>query len=209
VAELADRFISEHVEPKRKPKTTALYSDVLGRIVKPEFGTTKADKLTRAAVAKLHGKMRATPFQANRMLAILASMYSFAARAGLVPEGINPAGKIDKYPEGRRERFLTVEELERLGAAVREAETAGIPWEVREDAPKAKHIPKEEKRFTKISQHAAAALRLLIFTGARLREILHLRWENVDMDRTGPGCLNNFSASVARTCRYRGSRFPA
>ena len=31
--------------------------------------------------------------------------------------------------------------------------------------------------------HAAAALRLLILTGARLREILHLRWEHVDVER--------------------------
>jgi integrase len=31
-----------------------------------------------------------------------------------------------------------------------------------------------------------AALRLLLFTGCRLREILHLRWEHVDFER---GCL--------------------
>jgi integrase len=34
-----------------------------------------------------------------------------------------------------------------------------------------------------LSPDAAAALRLLIFTGARLREILHLRWEQVDLGR--------------------------
>jgi integrase len=34
-----------------------------------------------------------------------------------------------------------------------------------------------------IGTHAAAAIRLLIFTGARLREILHLRWEHVDLER--------------------------
>jgi integrase len=34
-----------------------------------------------------------------------------------------------------------------------------------------------------LSRDAAAALRLLIFTGARLREILHLRWEHVDLGR--------------------------
>ena len=34
-----------------------------------------------------------------------------------------------------------------------------------------------------IGPHAAAALRLLIFTGARLREILHLKWEHVDFER--------------------------
>jgi hypothetical protein len=37
--------------------------------------------------------------------------------------------------------------------------------------------------FTKIDPLAAAALRLLLFTGCRLREILNLRWENVDMER--------------------------
>jgi integrase len=51
--------------------------------------------------------------------------------------------------------------------------------------PTAKHVPKE-KRFTAIAPSAAAALRLLLFTGCRLREVLHLRWEHVDMER---GCL--------------------
>ena len=39
------------------------------------------------------------------------------------------------------------------------------------------------KRFTKINKFAAAALRLLLFTGCRLREILNLQWENVDLSR--------------------------
>ena len=49
----------------------------------------------------------------------------------------------------------------------------------------AKHVPKAN-RSTKIAPSAAAALRLLLFTGCRLREILHLRWEHVDVER---GCL--------------------
>ena len=48
-------------------------------------------------------------------------------RIGIVAEGLNPARRISKYPEHRRERFLTGEELVRLGAAIREAETTGIP----------------------------------------------------------------------------------
>jgi hypothetical protein len=59
--------------------------------------------------------------------------------------------------EQRRERFLTGEELERLGSAIREAETKGIPWDADEAKPKAKH-PKN--RFTKIGPFAAAAIRL-------------------------------------------------
>ena len=50
-------------------------------------------------------------------------------------------------------------------------------------SPKAKHLPKAKNRFTKIDQFAAAALRLLLFTGCRLREILHLKWEQVDLER--------------------------
>jgi integrase len=183
VAELADRFVAEHIEPKRKPGTTVFYRDILNRIVKPELGTAKADKVTRAAMAKVHGKLRATPFQANRTLAVVGSMYAFAARIGAVPEGTNPARKIDKFAEHRRERFLTGADLERLGKAIREAETKGVPWEIDAAKPKAKHLPKAKNRFTKIGPFAAAAIRLLLFTGCRLREILHLRWENVDLER--------------------------
>ena len=119
------------------------------------------------------------------MLAVVGSMYGFAGAAGIVPEGTNPARGIEKFKESRRERFLTGEELERLGSAIREAEINGVPWAVNESKPNAKHVPKA-KRFTKIATSAAAALRLLLFTGCRLREILHLRWEHVDFER---GCL--------------------
>jgi integrase len=112
-------------------------------------------------------------------------MYAYAWRAGIVPEGVNPARGVEKFKEGRRERFLTREELERLGSAIREAETTGTPWAVDEAKPTAKHVPKA-KRSTRIAPSAAAALRLLLFTGCRLREILHLRWEHVDFER---GCL--------------------
>jgi integrase-like protein len=54
---------------------------------------------------------------------------------------------------------------------------------VDETKPKAKHAPKEGNRRSVIGPHAAAALRLLIFTGARLREILHLKWDHVDFER--------------------------
>jgi len=81
----------------------------------------------------------------------------------------------------KRERFLTFEEMQRLGNAIREAETVGIEWQP-DPKKKVKHAPKAANRRTRIDP-AAAALRLFILTGAHLREILHLTWEMVDLER--------------------------
>lgn len=181
--ELSDLFLADHVEAKRKPATADHYRHILEKLVVPELGNRKAEKVTTADVARLHARMRDRPYLANRVVAVVGSLYSFAGRRRLLPVGLNPARGIDKYPEKGRERFLTAPELTRLGDAIREAETTGIPWEVDKTKPTAKHAPKEQNRRTVIGMHAAAAIRLLILTGARLREILHLRWEQVDLER--------------------------
>jgi integrase len=114
---------------------------------------------------------------------VLSSLFTFAAKDHAVPAGFNPCRGIEYFPEEGRERYLTTEELNRIGEAIREAETIGLPYEVDQANPKSKHAPKEANRRTIIGPHAAAAVRLLIFTGARLREILHLEWKQVDFER--------------------------
>jgi integrase len=89
---------------------------------------------------------------------------------------------LERYPERGRERYLTVDELRRLGRALREAETTGLPWVVDEKGLKAKHLPKAN-RSRVIDPHAVAAIRLLMLTGARLREILDARWDYIDWER--------------------------
>jgi integrase len=181
VTELANAFLSDHVEAKRKERTHEHYRDILDRIVKPALGSMKAKDVKRADIARLHLAWKNTPFQANRVLAIVASMYSFGGLHGFVPEGMNPTRGVEKYDEEGRERLLSGAELVKLGEAIRLAETNGLPWTI-DEAKKTKHVPKAG-RVTTISPHAAAALRLLMFTGARLREILHLRWNEVDLER--------------------------
>jgi integrase len=182
VSELADLFLCDHVEAKRKPGTARHYRDILTRIVLPDLGTMKVDKVSFSDIARIHLKWKKTPYQANRVLAVMASMYSFAAKRKFIPSGFNPAHGLEKYAEEGRERFLSIEELERLGAAIREAETVGFAWAVDDSKSSSKHVPKENRRTT-IGPHAAGALRLLLFTGCRLREILHLKWEHVDFER--------------------------
>jgi integrase len=178
---VADAFLSDHVDAKRKASTKGHYQDIINRLLVPKIGKLKAKDVSRSDIARIHLANRKTPFQANRILAIIGSMYGFAGKHGLVPEDLNPARGIERYKEQGRERYLSTDELERLGAAIREAETNGIPWMINANG-KTKHVPKEN-RSTVIGEHAAAALRLLIFTGARLREILHLKWDYVDFER--------------------------
>jgi integrase len=109
-------------------------------------------------------------------------MYAWAMKAKLLGKMENPAAGIDLFKERKRERFLTTDEISRLAEALREAETVGVPWEP-DLKKKVKHAPKAENRRVKIDGHVAAAIRLLLFTGARLREILHLKWEYVDFER--------------------------
>jgi integrase len=176
-------FLSEHAEAKRKASTAAWYRDGLERIVKPALGEMNPGKVTRQDVARLHSSLRETPVQANRVLAMIGALYGFAARARYVPEGYNPARAIEKFPERSRERFLTSDELARIGDVLRLAETTGLPWRVDESNEKAKHAPKEDNRRVILDPFALAAIRLLILTGARLREILDARWGYVDFER--------------------------
>jgi integrase len=148
------------------------------------YGGIKAEALTQGQVAALHSKFKESPFAANRFLAVISKCFAWGSGRGLLPEGhINPARGVERYKEHSRERFLTSEELSRLGDALREGETVGLTYEIDETKPKARHAPKVDKRRTKLDPFAAAAIRLLILTGARLREILDAKWQHADFER--------------------------
>jgi integrase len=156
---------------------------LLERLALPELGKRKAEKITTAEVQRLHTKLGHIPYQANRLLRVLSSLFTFAGKAHVVPVGFNPCRGIEYFPEEGRERYLTTQELALVGEAIREAETIGLPYAVDETKLTVKHAPKQNNRRTIIGPHAAGALRLLIFTGARLREILHLKWGHIDFER--------------------------
>lgn len=183
VGDLGKRFLAEHVEKRRKPTTVKFYRMAIERHINPALGKTRVGELKKADILKMHGNLSEKPVLANRAVTIVGSMLTWGTTIGEVPEGFRPTAGVEKNPEKGRERYLSTAELERLGAALRDAETIGIPWDVDEESPTAKHIPKNVARRTVLSPHAVAAIRLLILLGARLREVLHLRWSEVDFER--------------------------
>lgn len=184
VADIKRDFMLKWVRAKRGAGTADDYEDVLDRFVVPKLGKRKARDVTSRDISGLHQEMSATPYQANKMLSVVSSMYSWAAgKEGPLDPMTNPAAGIERFEEEERGRVLGTDELERLGAAIRLAETAGVPWNLNPEG-KAKHRRKDQAaQTTIIGEHAAAAIRLLIFTGARLREILNLRWDQFDAER--------------------------
>jgi integrase len=181
--EVAEDFMRQHVAAKRKSRTEASYREVLDKHVYPAIQSRRIVEVRRADMAKLHSAMQATPSAANRVLAVVSSVWNWAARCDEVDAGSNPCSGIERYAENARERFLTSEEFARLGDALRLGETTGLDWEIDETKPKANRAPKPESRVRTLDPFAVAAIRLLILTGARLREILHAQWSQVDFER--------------------------
>lgn len=189
LSELIDRYLAEEVAPKKKPRTIELYTHYLRGLVGPALGSKKAHEITPGAVDHLHRRLGIkTPVTANRAVVALSGVYAFAARRRLLADGTNPARGIEKFPERRRERYLSSDELGRLGEVLRAGETevgkgGGLAWPRPQDKVSSKHDRKQENRKTQLSVHATAAIRLLLFTGCRLREILQLRWAEIDFER--------------------------
>ena len=182
VGELLDLFDQQYIGTMVKPGTAVSHRIALGEL-RRAYGSVKAAALSRAQVALLHTQMADRPYAANRAVAVWGKAFNWGAARGLVQEGHNPTKGIQKYREQGRERYLTSEELARLGAVLADGETIGLSYDVDEDKPKAKHAAKPENRCVKLDPLAVAAIRLLILTGARLREILDAQWSQVDLER--------------------------
>jgi integrase len=208
MAQLGARFLDDHVRPKLKPRTAEEYERLIDKDITPALGRIKVDKIGRGEVARFHASLKATPRKANHALAVLSKMLSWAVDQGLRPELPNPCLRVVKNKERKHERFLSGDELARLGEVLRAAEAriavADAANErlqelrrlkhnarIRGDRPTVAALTREidgigaEVKATgqSASAPAIAAIRLLIFTGARLSEIMTAEWSWVDLER--------------------------
>ncbi|KZK95083.1 hypothetical protein PsAD46_00853 [Pseudovibrio sp. Ad46] len=112
---LLDTYMSKHVQVHNKPKTMKDIERLLKRCVHSRLGQMKLNSVRRQDIVKLHHSLRATPRQANQILAVLSKVFNLAEVWGLRPEHTNPVRLVKRYKENGRDRFLSEEELQRLG----------------------------------------------------------------------------------------------
>lgn len=203
IAEFADRFLAEHARLLKKPRSVDSDEANIRNHIKPLLGALKLVDVTAAdidraladiqagktALSEKSGKkrgrrtVRGGPIAANRVLALLSTMFNKAEQWDLRPAHSNPCRYARKRPERKLQRFLADDELQALAGALMSCEASG-----------------------RISPAAAAGLRLLLFTGARLSEILALRWQYIDAGRriamlpdskTGPKAIQLSSPALA------------
>ena len=161
-----------------KPATSKAHADGMRRYILPAFGDRRVDTVTAKDVRNWFDDLPvARAGSANRALAVLSSMMKHAEALGLRREDSNPCKGLRRRKTGFEAHYLTDDEFAALGRALDDAE--------------ANHLV------------AVAALRFLLYTGARKSEALRLKWEHVHGDRavlcvakTGPRTI--WLASPAR-----------
>ena len=166
MADLFERYLEDHARPHKKASSVKDDEGLIRCLLLPAFRRRKVAEVTRADVDGFHKGMKGTPYRANRALALLSKSFNLAEVWGWRPDGSNPCRHVRKYREEKRERFLSQQELARLGSALAAVGRGEVT----------------SPRGAPISPYAVAAIRLLIFTGARSGEILGLRWEHVNFE---------------------------
>ena len=135
-----------------KSGTRAVNQSYLRNQILPAFRGQFVADITRRQVVRWFGGLSATPAAANRALPVLSVILREAELHGHRLEGSNPCRGIRRYRVRDRERFLSVTELGRLGAALG-------AWEAR-------------------TPLLTAVVRLLLLTGCRQGEVRTLLWSD-------------------------------
>ena len=149
-------FTEKHRKVRNKESTISADNYRLKGVILPFFGNLKISEITCEDIMGLQYYLKDSPIQFNRCYALLSKAFSLEELWGHRPKNSNPCQGIQKYPERKKERFLTSEELEKLDEILKRKDVLNVT-----------------------SPYSIAAIRMLMYTGCRLGEILSLKWTEV------------------------------
>ncbi|WP_264424808.1 site-specific integrase [Novosphingobium sp. KCTC 2891] len=141
-----------------KPSTQRRNRTALDHHILPFFAEHRLNEMDRTDIVRWRDDCaNVAEAKFNRALPVLAAMLKYAEQLGYRPKGKNPCRGIERFRRKAMERFLSPGEYARLGRQLAQVE---------DDYP-----------------NEVAAIRLLIYTGARLNEICGLHWDWVQPPR--------------------------
>ncbi len=155
VGDFWEIYRQRHLKVRTKPKTQGDVTGIFERHILPVLGRQNLRAIIRADISRLHSRLSATPYLANRVVSALSGLFARAEEWGHRDEGSNPCRNIKRYPESSRESFLTREDRERLAEVLAQHEAE--------------------------SPVAVAFFRLALLTGCRKNELLRLSWSDVNL----------------------------
>src|SRR4051812_13051774 len=161
--EIAERYLEDFAKPRKKPSSILSDRRNLELHVLPVFGHVRLTQVSRSCIVRMHASLSSKPTAANRCLALVSHIFTVAAKWGVADRRKNPCRGIDRFREKARERYLTDEELERLGRALRIAANGygQINWVDY-------LVPQKLGREAPEDWRSIAAIQLLLLTGARM-----------------------------------------
>jgi integrase/DNA-binding XRE family transcriptional regulator len=174
IAEALDQFNNEYVA-KLKQKSIEFYQVVIRKHLKPHFGKIKVKDLSYSEIAKFHSSMKDTPYSANRSVNILSVFLNWCELHGYRKRQPNPCQKILMYKEYKRQEFMDEAVLTKLAETLSMMESNWIRRKETGERRTSKHVDT-------LTTHSAAAIRLLMFTGARRSEVLSLKWSYINFE---------------------------
>ena len=155
-SELSAMHLADAKLHQRSYSTTEMY---VRRHIIPKWGKVRLTDIESRAVSQWLADKRSeglAPATVEKIRVIFGRSFELGARWGIPGADKNPTrGVVRKPLNNARERFLSAEEAARLRVAVAASQNTQL-------------------------QHIVG---LLLLTGARLRELLDAKWENVDVDR--------------------------
>ena len=157
VSDLCVEYLTNHAPRKRSGNKDRAKID---QYLIPRFGRLLVSDISFSDIEQFHRAMKKTPYAANRTLALISKMFALAVKWEWVDK--NPAIGIERYPEEKRERFLSPDEIKRLSQALSDYVAAAAR-------------PSEAVK-------ASDARRMLMLTGARRSEVLTATWDMFDLD---------------------------
>jgi integrase len=117
LGELLDVYLDRHAKPHKKTweRDRAIFELHLGDLKSRYLSSLPQGEIStlHVRIGRDHGR-----YTANRVLALLSKMYTFALTLGF--PGPNPVRGIQRFKEKSRDRFLSGEELGRFFAALGE-----------------------------------------------------------------------------------------